>query len=132
MLFYRHTAAGGNIRKVRSMAKEFAKPFYNSKRWKRKRKLILRRDGYKCQEAKLYGQHEEATTVHHIYPLEDYPELAYTDWNLISVSGSRHDAFHDRATGKLTDRGRYWQNKRRKEFEEWEKGNACMVQKLRV
>lgn len=95
------------------------KAFYQSKKWKKKREKILRRDGYQCQEAKQFGKYEEATTVHHIYSLTDYPELAFEDWNLISVSDSRHDTFHDRTTGGMTDRGRYWQNKRQKEYEEW-------------
>ena len=60
-----------------------AKAFYRDKKWQRKRLYILRRDGYKCQESKRYGQYSEATTVHHIYPLEDYPEIAFEDWNLI-------------------------------------------------
>ena len=96
-----------------------ANTFYKSSRWRKKREKILRRDGYQCVEAKRYGQYEEATTVHHIYPREDYPELEYADWNLISVSGKRHDTFHDRTTGAVTDKGKYWQNKRKREFEEW-------------
>ena len=107
-----------------------AKAFYKNKKWLHKREHILRRDGYKCQEAKQYGQHEEATTVHHIYPREEYPELSYTDWNLISVSDKRHDTFHDRTTGNLTERGVYWQNRKRKEFEEWKKRRTtCMEQR---
>lgn len=97
------------------------KSFYATKRWKRKRLKILRRDQYKCQEAKRFGKFEEATTVHHIYPVEEYPELGYTDWNLISVSGERHDTFHDRTTGKITEKGKYWQRKRKKEFDEWQR-----------
>jgi len=95
------------------------KLFYKTKKWRKKRNRILKRDGYKCQEAKQFGAYEEATTVHHIYPLEEYPELAYEEWNLISVSGKRHGTFHDKTTEKITERGRYWQNKRRREFEKW-------------
>lgn len=106
------------------------KAFYKDKKWQRKRLYILRRDGYKCQESKRYGQYSEATTVHHIYPLEDYPEISFEDWNLISMSGERHDTMHNRVTGKLTEKGMYWQNRRRKEFEEWKKRNVtCMEQK---
>lgn len=97
------------------------KIFYKDKRWKKKRENVLRRDKYQCQEAKRYGQNEEATTVHHIYPLEEYPELALANWNLISVSGKRHDTFHDRTTGQVTAAGRYWQKKRQQEFEEWKR-----------
>ena len=101
------------------MEKDRMGKFYESKRWKKKREHILRRDEYKCQESKRYGKYEEATTVHHIYPLEDYPELALVDWNLISMSGAQHDRMHDRKTGKVTERGAYWQRKRQKEFEAW-------------
>ena len=79
--------------------------FYESTKWKRKRAAILRRDGYKCQLSKRYGKSVEATTVHHIFPLEDYPEYALCDWNLISLSAKQHDTLHDRATGRLTAKG---------------------------
>lgn len=79
--------------------------FYESTRWKRKRAAILRRDGYKCQLSKRYGKSVEATTVHHIFPLEDYPEYALCDWNLISLSAKQHDTLHDRTTGRLTAKG---------------------------
>lgn len=95
--------------------------FYESRKWKKKRESILRRDAYQCQESKRYGKYAEATTVHHIYPLEEYPELALTDWNLISMSAAQHDRMHDRKTDKVTSLGMYWQRKRRKEFEAWKR-----------
>ncbi|MCI9576612.1 MAG: HNH endonuclease [Clostridiales bacterium] len=79
--------------------------FYHSKRWRRKAAAILRRDGYQCQISKRYGKRVEANTVHHIYPLEEYPEFALCDWNLISVSDSVHNQLHDRSTRKLTEMG---------------------------
>ena len=79
--------------------------FYKSKRWEKKREKILRRDGYMCQEAKRYGKAVEATTVHHAWPLEEYPEYAWADWNLVSLSAKAHDEMHDRRTGKLTGKG---------------------------
>lgn len=72
-----------------------------------------------CQESKRYGKTVPATTVHHIYPLEYYPELACVDWNLISLSDKQHNAMHDRVTHELTELGKQWQERRRKEFEEW-------------
>ena len=51
------------------------------------------------------GKSVEATTVHHIFPLEDYPEYALCDWNLISLSTKQHDTLHDRTTGRLTAKG---------------------------
>lgn len=94
---------------------------YKSRRWKRKRASILRRDQYMCQESKRYGKTEPATTVHHIYPLEFYPELAFVDWNLISLSDKQHNAMHDRITHELTSVGLAWQERVRDKFEEWRK-----------
>ena len=93
--------------------------FYQSKGWTRKRARILRRDHYQCQEAKRYGEYREAVTVHHIFPLSEYPELALESWNLISLSNEYHNRMHDRNTGKITSEGLYWQRKRRKQFEEF-------------
>jgi len=75
---------------------------YHTKRWKRKREHILKRDNYLCQESKRYGKRVDADTVHHIYPVEEYPEYAFCDWNLISLTHDKHNAMHDRTTNKLT------------------------------
>ena len=90
---------------------------YKTKRWERKRAAVLRRDEYLCQESKRYGKTVQANTVHHIYPVEQYPELAYVDWNLISLSEANHNRMHDRNTGEVTELGRQWQERRRREFE---------------
>ena len=81
-------------------------PFYKSPRWKRLRAAILRRDGYLCQESKRFGKMLAATTVHHIYPREKYPEYQWEPWNLISLSARAHDELHDRNTGELTAKGK--------------------------
>ena len=78
---------------------------YKSKRWEKKREKILRRDKYLDKIAARYGRTEEAELVHHIYPAEDYPEYAWEDWNLISVSRKTHNKLHDRNTDKLTAEG---------------------------
>ena len=49
---------------------------YKSRRWRRMRLVVLRRDGYRCRESARYGKRVEATTVHHVWPAEDYPEYA--------------------------------------------------------
>jgi 5-methylcytosine-specific restriction protein A len=92
---------------------------YKGKRWLKKRDKILRRDEYLCQESKRYGKTEAATTVHHIYPVEFYPELAYTDWNLISLSDSKHNTMHDRDTHELTDKGKALQLRVKDKFDMW-------------
>lgn len=67
---------------------------YKDTRWKRKQKQILRRDGYMCQWCKRYGRKVEATTVHHIKHVEEYPELAFVDSNLISLCFGCHNKAH--------------------------------------
>lgn len=57
-----------------------------------------------------YGRTEEATIVHHIYPAEAYPEYAWQDWNLISVSMATHNKLENRTTGELTELGRQLMN----------------------
>ena len=113
-----------HLAKAGCFSSEEKMKFYESRKWKKKREHILRRDSYQCQESKRYGKYAEATTVHHIYPLEEYPELALMDWNLISMSAAQHDRMHDRKTGKVTAAGLYWQRKRRREFEAWKKSRC--------
>lgn len=84
---------------------------YKSKRWKAKREHILRRDGYMCQESKRYGKRIDATTVHHIYPASEYPQFAFCDWNLISLSDEEHNSMHDRTTNELTAKGKNLQRR---------------------
>lgn len=79
--------------------------FYRSRRWKNKRNMILRRDGYQCQASKRYGRIIQADTVHHIFPRHEYPQYEWCDWNLISLSSKEHDRMHDRVTNALTDYG---------------------------
>lgn len=78
---------------------------YKSKRWQTKRSIILKRDGYRCQWAARSGRVEPADTVHHIFPVEDFPQYAMCDWNLISLSNTAHNAMHDRVTRDLTEEG---------------------------
>ena len=80
-------------------------PFYLSARWKRKRKHIMRRDGYMCQYFKRYGRFVPAVLVHHIFPREDFPQYEMEDWNLIALSAEAHNKMHDRNTDDLTAEG---------------------------
>ena len=79
---------------------------YHLKRWEKKRNSILRRDKYICQHFKRYGKKLQADTVHHIFPVEFYPEYTWCDWNLISLSSKAHNMMHDRDTHELTKLGR--------------------------
>ena len=84
---------------------------YKSKRWHRLRERILRRDNYTCQYYLRYGKHKEANTVHHIFPADQYPEFAFKDWNLISLSAQAHNIMHDRNTNNLTAEGKALQER---------------------
>ena len=72
------------------------KSFYHSKQWETVRDGVLRRDGYQCQYCKRYGRLRGASHVHHINPIEIYPELALARWNLVSLCRECHNRMHDR------------------------------------
>lgn len=74
-------------------------PFYCSKKWRRKREYILKRDGFLCQECKKYGRNREAKIVHHIKEMDDYPELKLKCDNLVSVCASCHNKIHPEKGG---------------------------------
>lgn len=65
----------------------------------------MKRDGYQCQISKRYGKAVPAEVVHHIYPVDEYPEYAYCLWNLISLSRAAHNKLHDRESNTLTLEG---------------------------
>ncbi len=77
---------------------------YKNKKWQKKREAILRRDGYKCQWCKRYGKSREAVVVHHIKHADEYPELAYTNQNLVSLCEACHNKAHPEKARKI---GRY-------------------------
>lgn len=85
--------------------------FYKSPKWTSKRGRILRRDSYECQNCKRYFKTKTATTVHHIYFYEDYPELALLSWNLISLCNDCHNKMHNRVSDEPTNLGIELQNK---------------------
>ena len=90
---------------------------YKSKRWQAKREAILRRDKYQCQYFKRFGKNREAEHVHHIYPADEYPEFAFEDWNLVSLSKEAHNMMHERTTGALTDEGKKLQERAKRPTE---------------
>lgn len=84
---------------------------YKSKKWRRKRENILKRDEYMCRECKRYGKNTAATTVHHANPLLIRPELGLESWNLISLCNMCHDMMHDRTSNNLTELGEQWRDR---------------------
>lgn len=85
--------------------------FYKTKRWQKKRNRILRRDEYLCRECKRYGRTTEAQTVHHIYPLDERPDMKLDSNNLISLCFECHEQMHDREKNILTEKGFRWKEK---------------------
>lgn len=78
---------------------------YTSAAWKRKRSAILRRDGYRCRNCRRYGRSREAVEVHHVKPVDEYPELAFSDANLVSLCHACHNKMHPEKARAA--RGRY-------------------------
>ena len=81
-------------------------PFYDDPKWIRIRNSVLRRDNYMDKESKRYGIIRPAEIVHHIFPKDEFPEYAFSVWNLISLSRQTHNEMHDRDTDELTQKGR--------------------------
>lgn len=65
--------------------------FYQSKEWRKARKLALQRDHYLCQLHIAKDCARKANTVHHIKDLEAYPELALDLANLTSCCYACHE-----------------------------------------
>lgn len=85
--------------------------FHKQPKWIRKRKVILRRDEYMCRHCRRYGKTTQATMVHHIYPVEDYPQLGLVNENLISLCNGCHEKMHNRLDDTLTSVGISWQER---------------------
>lgn len=81
---------------------------YDSASWKRMRERILRRDGYQCRICKRYGRMTQATEVHHIKHVDEYPEFAFDPDNLISLCHACHQGQHpEKGRNGLKARRRY-------------------------
>lgn len=74
----------------------------------------MRRDGYMCQECKRYGKMREGKNVHHVFPVEHYPEYAYKSWNLITLCIACHNSMHDKDTHELSRKGEMLRERIRK------------------
>ena len=83
----------------------FAKKLYESKEWRRLRKLVLADDKYECQHCKAKGKYTKANTVHHVNYLKLHPELALEKYykdddgvvkrNLVSLCHLCHEHIHE-------------------------------------
>ena len=94
------------------------RPSLKSKKWEKFRDKIMRKFDYLCQESLRYGISVAAEMVHHIFPVSEYPELEFVEWNCLPLTNKKHNTFHDRKNDKIINQGLFWQRKRKKEFEE--------------
>lgn len=78
---------------------------YDTKRWKHLRESVLRRDGYQDQLELRTGKKVNADTVHHIFPVDMYPQYQWQSWNLISLTNENHELMHNRLTKRLSPLG---------------------------
>lgn len=85
--------------------------FHNTRDWKRKRVVILKRDGYQCRECKRYGKVTEANTVHHVLPIEERYDLRLNNNNLISLCEGCHESLHDKFSDRLSKLGSEWKER---------------------
>ena len=83
--------------------------FYDSADWDFVRKSVMRDNRHLCKECARYGKAVKAHSVHHIYPLEVYPEYRLQKWNLIPLCKSCHNKMHIRGSHELTPDGKRWQ-----------------------
>ena len=65
--------------------------FYQGRPWRKVRSIALQRDHYLCQHCLQQKRFTPATDVHHIKPLEDFPELGLDLDNLTSLCWRCHE-----------------------------------------
>ena len=90
-----------------------------TKKWEKFRDKMMRKSDYLCQESLRYGLSVQAEMIHHIFPVSEYPDLEFVEWNCLALTNRKHNTFHDRVNDKVVAQGIYWQKKRKKEFQEF-------------
>ena len=90
------------------MAREFAKPFYNSREWEQTRAYVLKRDCYLCRRCGRLA--EEVHHIRHLTP-ENIGDVKITlnPENLMSLCKACHFKEHvnDKASGKKDPHGKF-------------------------
>lgn len=71
--------------------------FRSSQQWKNKRAEILLRDNNQC---KICGN-KNNLQVHHIYSLDNYPEMKLENSNLITLCNSCHHDVHNQVYSSI-------------------------------
>lgn len=76
----------------RKQGKRQAEQFRSTYAWQKKRGEIKQRDHYLCVYNLAHGRLVyEGLEVHHIIPIEERPDLALEDNNLITLSQAAHE-----------------------------------------
>ena len=79
--------------------------FYKTKEWEQIRASVMIRDKYMCQICREAGKLVNAQCVHHIFPLQQYPNYSKERWNLISLCNTCHNEMHNHFTEDLSKKG---------------------------
>lgn len=98
------------INRYFAKAKDYTK-FYSTMKWRTKRTTMLKRDEYQCQQCKRYGKVVGATTVHHIIPLSERPDLKLCNENLVSLCNECHESMHNKYDYDLSKLGKELKNR---------------------
>ena len=73
---------------------EELRKFYAGRKWRKFRRLALKRDNFECQRCKKLGLVVKAECVHHKLEIKKRPELALDINNLISLCNTCHNIVH--------------------------------------
>lgn len=79
---------------------------YRSEQWQRKSRAIRKRDKYRCVWCARYGKLRAAKVVHHLKEVDEYPELAWEDSNLVSLCLRCHNKAHPEKAAAIRKRKR--------------------------
>jgi 5-methylcytosine-specific restriction endonuclease McrA len=85
-IYHNISTTDNNLTKFMYMKSKYLK----SQEWKDKRKLVLKRDHYKCKSCKSYNNLE----VHHLSGYSDIPNEPTK--SLVTLCRSCHQAWHDK------------------------------------
>lgn len=99
--------------------KKIVRKSLKSSKWAKFRERVLKRHNYLCQESLRFGISAPAEMVHHIFPVSEYPELEFVDWNCLPLTNKQHNRFHDRKNDKVIGNGVYWQKKFKRQFNQF-------------
>lgn len=101
--------------------------FYHKTAWRRIREQALHRDHFLCQECLRKKKIVPATEVHHILPLEDYPELGLELSNLTSLCWYCHEATKHKKQEKQISGVRILAIKDGSEIDRWSQNDGPSI-----